>query len=398
MRPPGHPILRLTSIVVGFCVGLAGVVGIVGLSTRSASLEPGRSKLDTLSVVEERIALLTSPGQEGDTLRIAFMGDSTADPPVRINSLPFRLNERLSSWRTGGPPAEVYSLAAPALGSVTYHFLAPDIIAAEPDLIVWQVAFAHTNSYWLRGNTHHEFAGQLSILDLADLALLPIHHLDLSADDLLEYKLLMAPGLRSLWAWTVEEQSRVQKARNALEKGLVGEESIGPELGFGRMEALNQNGRQLVRIEGRARFAGKRAIHQQGEGLRGLRPDHVVARILGKTLALFRDAEIPVVIYLNPINIEYLRSIGVVDEDLLRTSVETYRSVAAEYGATFIDFHDALPDASFVDAQGHFHRTEAFDAAGRMIDRIQPAVTNELDRIVRRRASAQSLPSSQSGR
>lgn len=398
MSRPSHPPLRLAASAIGFCLGLSAMLALVGLSTRAASLEPGYAKLDRLASVEERVAILAAAAIEGEALHIGFMGDSTVDPPSRIDSLPFRLQQRLSRWRWEGSAAVVHSLAAPALGSVTYHFLARDIIAAQPDLIVWQVAFTHTNGYWLTENTHHEFAGRLPLLDIGRTLLLPIHELGLSADDLLAYKLLMTPGLRTAWQWLGKEQSRVQKGRDAFEEWLTGGARHRPERKFRRTRGLRLNAGHISEVDGRLRYLGSRAVMHLGEGLRGLEPDHVLVRVLGETLGLFREAGIPVVMYLNPINIEHLRGLEVVDDDLLAMSIETYRSVAVESGAIFVDLHDAVPDASFIDARGHFHRTEAFDAAGRMIDKIQPPVADELDRIAGQRTRVRPGANGRSGR
>ena len=381
-----NSILRITCLAAGFMFGVTGVVGLVMFSMRAASLEPGRSKLENLTASEEQIsALATDPRVDG-SLRIAFLGDSTVHSAVKKNSLPFLLGQRLENWNPGGSPAKVYSMASPALGSISFHFLARDIIAARPDLIVWQVAFSHTNDYWLRGNTHHEFSGRLSMRDLIELSVLPIHQLDLSFDDLLAYKFLANPGMRPIWLSLIKEQSRVQRARAAFEQTLPGKGGKSPERLFTGIQGLNVLADQLVEVDGRPRYSSEWAVDRLGEGLKGINPDHILLQILVKSLVLFREAEIPVVIYLSPINIEYLRSIEMVNANLLRTSIETYRSVANDHAAEFVDLHDVLPDASFRDAQGHFHRTETFDPAARLIDSIQPAVENELDRIIEARA------------
>jgi hypothetical protein len=377
------------------------MMALVVWATHAASLAPGDSKLARLELVGQRIDSLVTGAHEAEVLRIAFLGDSTVDPPRSPeNSLPAQLELGLEHWQHDGPPVVVYSMAAAALSSVTYHFLTPDIIAAQPDLVVWQLAFTHTSEHWLSGFTHHEFAGRLSFAELLPLLRLPIHELGLSADDLLLYKLLMRPGLRSAWSWLVQEQSRVQKTRDELDNRIYGQGANPPVRLFRGLGALKRQKRTMEFVDGRSRYLGKRAIIHQGEGLKGVQPDHVTLRLLAESLALYAEAGIPVVAYLSPINIEHLRAVGVVDEDRLSLSLESYRSVVASHGASFVDLHDLLPDDSFFDARGHFHRTEAFDTPGQIVDKLLPAVTGGLDGLVEQRRGAPSrvAPSRQEGR
>jgi len=397
MNFPPTMALRSAGLAVGFLFGLTCVIGLVMLATRAASLEPGASKLENLGRSEAQINVLAGDAQVDEAIRIAFLGDSTVHSAARKKGLPFLLGQRLEASERERLPAKVYSLASPALGSISFHALSRDIIAASPDLIVWQVAFSHSNDFWLRGNTHHEFSGRLSLQDLVELSVLPIHQIDLSFDDLLAYKILLTPSIRPLWSGLLKEQSRVQKARSAFEKTLPGKLGRSPEVVFAGVTGLNQMADQFVQIDGRSRHSKKWAIEYLGEGLRGINTDHIVLQVLAKSLSLFRDAQIPVVIYLNPINIDYLRSLGTMNEELLQASIEAYRSVATRYSAGFVDLHDELPDVSFYDAQGHFKPTPELDPAARILERIQPAVNKELDRITKARAAEASRTRAESG-
>jgi hypothetical protein len=396
MRFFDSPTFRVVSIALGFLLGSASIVGLVMQTTRAASLDPGQSKLDSLVAIESLLAKLATGAQEHGALRVAFLGDSTVHSAIQAKSLPFALDQRMKSWQSGESSAEVYSIARPALGSVSFHFLARDIIAAKPDVIVWQLALVHTNDYWLRGNTHHEFAGRLSTLDLLEFSLLPIHELGLSLNTLLAYKFLANPGLRPIWSGLINEQSRVQKARRELEQTYSGEGKIGPEKYFLGLQGLRSLADRFVKVDGRQRSSRGWAVDRLGEALKGIGPDHILLRSLAKSLEIFRDAGIPVVIYLGPINIEYLRSINVVNENLLQASIQAYRDVAQKYGANFIDLHDVLPDASFYDASGHFRASPSLDPASRIIDGIHPILVEELERISEIAGSSPSGPLNES--
>jgi hypothetical protein len=140
----------------------------------------------------------------------------------------------------------------------------------------------------------------------------------------------------------------------------------------------------VVKVDGHERFSRDQSIDQLGEALKGIRRDHILLQALGKSLRVFRQAGIPVVTYLGPINIEYLRSLNVVDEELLQASIQAYRDVAHDYGASFLDFHDILPDTAFYDAASHFRPTPSIDPNARIIDGIHPFLVAELERITQR--------------
>jgi hypothetical protein len=389
MSRPSRPTLHLVLCAVGLCLGVVGSMALAVVTTRAAAVEPGDSRLGHLPGLDKNIHAVASGALGGrDKLRIAVLGDSTVGPPRATDHVPSRLHVALLRRTAEVSEAVVYNLSAPAMGSVTYHFMVADIVDALPDLVVWQVAFTHTSHHWRRTFSHHEMAGRMRLGDLARLTLLPIHDLGLSADDLLLYKLLMGSGSSTAWIWLVAEQSRVAKLRVALEERLAPWVGVRPEQGFRHRVALKAKGNGQKRIDGRLRSLGKAAVRRQGDGLTGLDPSHITLRMLAESLRLFETAGIPVLVYLGPINIEHLRNIGVVDEEVLRESVDVYRQVVVENGAGFIDLHDALPDISFVDARGHYHSTEEFDAVGRMLDKILPRVMEVIERIAPRQASA----------
>ena len=48
--------------------------------------------------------------------------------------------------------------------------------------------------------------------------------------------------------------------------------------------------------------------------------------------------------------------------------------MARRAGASFLDLHDSLPDAAFVDATGHYRAPATFDGPGVVAGRLAPAV------------------------
>ena len=74
--------------------------------------------------------------------------------------------------------------------------------------------------------------------------------------------------------------------------------------------------------------------------------------ILKATLDYFHRSGIPTVVWVAPVNIDHLRSLGLSIDGLSR-SLGTIRKLVESSGAGFVDFHALLPDGAFRDARDH---------------------------------------------
>ena len=90
------------------------------------------------------------------------------------------------------------------------------------------------------------------------------------------------------------------------------------------------------------------------------------------TLERFRRAQIPTVVWVAPVNVEHVRSEGLILEGL-EESIATIREAVESTGAGFVDFHALLPDRAFRDAGDHVNalgRSNGTDALGNQLARI----------------------------
>jgi hypothetical protein len=138
---------------------------------------------------------------------------------------------------------------------------------------------------------------------------------------------------------------------------------------------------RLVRIhhdQGRQRFVAHGERAHYGDALIGVEETHPVLQLFAAGLAVFERAGIPVIVYLNPINVDNLRYVKVLDAEQLEASVDVMRHISVQRGAVFVDLHDLFTDEYFDDAAGHFRRSDANDGPAELIDALAPVVERAL--------------------
>jgi hypothetical protein len=95
-------------------------------------------------------------------------------------------------------------------------------------------------------------------------------------------------------------------------------------------------------------------------------------------LGIFRDAEIDVIVYTNPINVEQLVRAGAHDPDGLARSIGAIGAVATRQGARFVDLHDLLGEEGFRDTGGHLrYGPEGVDGALLLVRSLIPPLVAE---------------------
>jgi hypothetical protein len=396
MKRPQSIAVRVSLGLTGFVTALILAMAAITLLARTSEVVQPSFKLERLAVLENRLRKISDSSDSPGKLRIAYLGDSTVED-IWEDSLPIRLERalkkhyrRLDHINASKDPIsiEVHNLALPAMSNITYHFIAREIAEADPDLIVWQTSFTHTSETWLKIHTIHEFAGLLPFRDLFRIAQFPIQSLGMTLDDLLFYKLLMASDVREEWLWLKREQSHIESSLDNFRvwvARLFGKE---PDFWFKVLRQQTTLTKRIQILEGRRRYRGDTVIEHLGRGLAGLPEDHVSLRFLGESLATFREAEIPVVVYLNPINVEHLDTLGLRDRGVLERGAGQFRTVVLATDSRFLDLHDLLPDAGFRDEKGNYDVTNEIDALKIMVGEISPIVIDALGPIARRHMNA----------
>ena len=93
-------------------------------------------------------------------------------------------------------------------------------------------------------------------------------------------------------------------------------------------------------------------------------------RFIAAAVGVFSEAGIPTLVYLNPINLEHLDAVGVLDKSAMERSVDAYRSSVIDSGGLFLDYHDIFPDSHFTDMAGHFRHDDEIQTQTQLAKKI----------------------------
>jgi hypothetical protein len=287
--------------------------------------------------------------------RIALLGDSTmmADPSMTRpgQTLPRRIIAALEERSPHGHRPWLSTLCVPGLGPSGVYFIADGVVRARPDRVVIALNLRSFNREALRTYGYAENAGLMRGQQLWESGRLPLYTLGLTFDRLLLYKAIVELGAFDLWYQVREFQARAFKlpehmaARADRAFGSTGYADGRFALGIARL--------QRARVPGKNRVSAPMAELVLGPVLHGLSPDQPALRLLAAALGRFERAAIPVLVYIEPVNLEHLRAIGVPEEGFA-ASLAAIRSTAREHGAQLADFHALFPDAAFRDDGDHY--------------------------------------------
>jgi hypothetical protein len=234
----------------------------------------------------------------------------------------------------------------------------------------WRVTFARP-----------ELAGLIAPERIPEALALPLYWTGLTADRLLSYVATMQLGAVPAWTELALHQTSASKLRHSLFRAA---ESLGApaEERFRGLRFLRAA--QIRPTSGR--FDAERELERFGAALAGVGVDHPVLRALGATTRDFRRAGVPVYVYVNPVNVDNLEAIGVLDRAALARTLASVESVVTTAGGRYSDFHALLPDAGFRDPAGHFSDTGDVDGAQILALAIADAIaaTFEEDRPIPR--------------
>ena len=109
--------------------------------------------------------------------------------------------------------------------------------------------------------------------------------------------------------------------------------------------------------------------------------DHPMVRLMEATVALARAVGVRVVVVGTPIPFEAMQRTVGYDPAVYRTRFETLRAAVEQADGVFVDLHEELSTAQFVDRVGHF----AKEGAEVLAERLRPIVAAEVQRAQRDR-------------
>jgi hypothetical protein len=359
-------------LVVLLSFVLAALLTLSGISraVTALRLKPGLSPLLFGAVLQQRIHDLAGRVKSAQEYRVAYLGDSTVSMYPPGHKLPDRLETALRESLPSRGIAVVDNLASEGTTPLSYYFVAEALAAAEPDLVVWQASFSHFDPRRLTRELDRGLVGQLGGSRTIDAVQLPFARVGLNADELILSQLVSGPVLGGARAWLRGLQSSVHRLPNAAERALAPLAGPAPIQAY-RRAAQNQNRRtRYVHGTQHPRNGAGAERDRFGVGLAGVEVNHLGLLALGSTVELLTRSGIPVLVYLDPMNVDHWKRLDIYDADGITQSVQHYRKVVEEAGGRFLDLHARFPDSHFKDEAGHYRDDSEIDAAGELIEAL----------------------------
>lgn len=300
--------------------------------------------------------------------RVFLLGDSLVfDMTPRPRSIPDNLAALLAA--RSGPRHYVRAVASPGTGAFSHYFLADRVLAARPDLVVLSVNLRWFSPVW-RGIDPPTLAGWLPTRRWPEALGLPLEATGVSADRLAFYRVLVASGALPAWYRLQREQLRVQGAWQAAARRLQALSGMPEGLAY----EVEHGRRALARRAVRGRSTATHAVETFAPVFAGIEADSPTVRALETLLARYRDAGVDVIVYVAPINVEYLKRLGVYDARGAADAIAFLEGLARRQGARFLDLHALLPDAAFADQNDHLRTDGPVDGAALAARRLLPLV------------------------
>jgi hypothetical protein len=309
---------------------------------------------------------------------VLFLGDSLAiDTKGPDTSIPVRLAQNLAEARPGELTVELVAYTGPGLGLFSHYFLSRRVIDREPDQIVLAVNLRSFSKRW-RADERSQLAGWLPAEGWPEALALPLHAVEVSADRLFFYRALVALGAFDAWHWLQREQVRLAYAYWSAARWLQAAARVENGLTFRMLHKQAE----LRRDKTSAFRATPYATHTLlGPALRGLASGDPGLEVLDALLRRFEEAGIAVLVYVAPINVEHLTSIGAYDAQGMARTGTRIEAVSQRRGAGFLDLHDVLPDAAFADHLDHLMQDVEPEGSRALADRLAPLVAERLQDV-----------------
>lgn len=292
-----------------------------------------------------RLAIRSAGQRSAPGGNVVIVGDSHL---LRSGELPMHSWIERGLWQEH-PDAMVSRLAAPGLSQFAHYSIADRIVSLAPAAVVVELNLAGFSTQWRDASDAH-FAALLAPGRWPEAMLLPLEWAGLRLDQLLLYGSIVHAGGLQRWRWLQGEQARWVLGARVLGDALQ-ERSPWPE-GARYLRQFQIARAQRERQPDRRRASREFARTTLGPVLEGAPPDHPALRFLDAALARYAEAGIPVLVFVNPVNLEHLRALGVPMQGLPATLARA-EQVARGRGAGFVDLHALLPDPAFGDEMDH---------------------------------------------
>jgi hypothetical protein len=290
--------------------------------------------------------------------RIAMIGDSTLWPAKgmrqpNVQSLPARVESALQKYGELADGVTFHTLRIPGFNAAGMYFVSDEIIAAHPDQIVLALNLHGLNREAQRRFSRTEVAGFMRGQQWLEAFTLPLFESGLTTDRLLFYRALVAIGAEHVWRDAEQLQARAFKLRETFAEALDAYAGTSGSADLQASLAGARWARFTVGAAGLPRMSRESAQRNLAPVLRGVTAREPTLQILAALLARFRRAQIPTLVYLEPMNVEHVQHLGLALDGLSR-SIRTIRRTVESQGAELADFHAVLPDGAFRDEGDHY--------------------------------------------
>jgi hypothetical protein len=177
------------------------------------------------------------------------------------------------------------------------------------------------------------------------------------------------------WRALLDRQAKLLNTRDLLE-GFI-ERRSGVSTSAERRLVAAADGYARMLAPGTS-FASVQHVEEMlGAALGGVDRENPRLKLLRLVLTELRAEGIPTLVWVSPVNVEHMRSIGLSMEGLER-SMGTIRAVVESTGASFLDLHDLLPREAFRDSGDHYTGDGRPNGAAIVAARLGPAIKRAL--------------------
>ena len=383
-----HPGGRKIVLLLGALLSFAAVLALVAAGNRALGVETPTLRLGVVAEFESALEGLAQREPTPRALDVLLFGDSSMYSPEDGGAFAKGFVRSFRPLRRGAT-VRTHRFAAPGLDAFSFFLTASAAAREHPDAAV--LAFNPTcfSRGWARAFGIPALAALLPWSSVPAAAALPMHRIGLSTDEMLGYRLLASTVGIDRWQGIAAFQARTHAARTAVERHLGSGSEFATRLDVNAARRREQahgksaRGRTRMSLFGyQSRYAG--ALRHPDES-------HPTMRAFAATLDLLQRAEVPTLVYVTPLNVQHMQSVGFRERAVFEEVVELVRRVSEERGAAFADLHAEFRDLAFRDEGDHLE----FEGEGSAMRRLSAEIAVQLDRALhasrRERRSEQPL-------
>lgn len=337
---------------LAIAVGVATMIGSGTLLAEAVHIKNYGSRSNIRQGVHAAAILRNLPNLQpqylflGDSLSMANSGGGY--PPPFLIAKAIRDSKGRHHFR---------NLSIPGFTILSHYFLNAPIVETPARKVI--IGF---NMGWVSRPTENQPRGLEGFLPPEQwfaAMQLPIGAFGLTGADILSAGIVDQLGLRPGRGWLQEIQSAIYRTYKSFVSNF--QKWVGAPRGMATN--LNQQRYQKLWTKSGTRLNRTSTKLVLGRVLEGLDENEPTLVILGELIRRLRDKGSEVLVLAQPMNVEHLRTIGMLEDGGLQTSIQRLRDVAQDNGADFLDLHQALPDHAFRDEGDHINFQDSSNPA-----------------------------------